>query len=456
MKHIEQLSSRLERIPLRGHGLDSVLTVFLGINYINRFQSISFLYVLKESISFLKQLLKSFIVSETEIDWQKLPLITFMSNRPHINRMSKLLVDELHGDVNVFWSPNSEVNLSVSGTVVKRTSLNYSLSIRNDKELVSAYKSGCNLFKRFLNEQGLSQFRMVSFRIHLRRQLALIKFFESQFKVTQPSAVITEYDRYNEIACLVLASKRFQIPTITQVHGLLNFRMSYAPLISDKVGCWGLWQKKTLMNWEVPEEHILITGATQMSFQSMGSIPGSLSNPSLREGRKIVILATNPTSDIRQRLVEFFCKTMDLLGSDFVGVIRTHPSEKPSDYEQYISSSNVFLPEDENTQNWVFRNSFAVTTFNSAFAIDALLHEKPVFQIQLDKARKSALSQLEEMRVIDSCEDEVELSRKISRAGQSIHEQMFKDKLIEFKSNYCRYAGREAARQFVLHINNYK
>lgn len=451
---IEVLCCEFERIPVRQAGLDALVSTFLGIKYVNRYKSLNLKSLMREVGSFVVQYVSGLFQKETVINWRPLPLVTFMSNRPHIYKMSQVLTEELNYQVNIFWTIPGVPLLTVEGTLIHKNDIRYSLRLGKERELKQAFKDGKKVFRTFLRKQGLSRLRMIPFEIHVRRQLALVRYFEEQFENTKPTAVFTEHDRFNELASLVIAARQKGIPSVTQVHGLLNSRSSYVPLVADNIGCWGNWHKQRLIDWGVSEERIKVTGAIQLSDSFQESEESRELEAGKSGTKRMIILATNPTEQVRKSLILEFCQAIESLKKDWIGVLRLHPSENRKDYSAYLTSDRIFFSEDiHKDQELIFRVSDAVVVFNSAFAIDAILKSKPVFQLRVMENMSPALEVLIEIGLIPSFNNGEKLAEAVKICGRSEFKDHFANKRKEFLENFCQYFGKRAARNFTEILN---
>lgn len=453
-QEIEELCEDLSKIQIRRIGIDSILSVYLGITYVNRFRKLKLSTLFKELVGFVIKFVVSRIKTPTRITWKPLPLITFVSDRPHIYNMSYTLVDRFSNNVNLYWALSKKPTFKIQGSLVRKDNIIFPLRIGRDPGFKNAFINSLRIFFRFLKKNNLSRLRVIPFGIHLYYQLAYITFFETQFENSRPNAIITEHDRYNEIACLVIAARHQGIRTITQVHGALNSKSSYAPLISDIIGCWGEWQKQRLLSWGVAESSIKITGATQLN----GSVSTSESNileNSILKNKKIVLLATNPTNSIIRVLVKEFSELLNELGDGFIGVIRLHPSENFSDYNVHLEGSNVFIDSQLDVERSIlFNNAEVIVVFNSAFAFDALLQNKKVFKLDVAEEIKSAIDELVDKGIIRRATNGKELANLIMQE-QDILNSKRADYYLNFRENYCKYFGSEATEQFEILVNNF-
>lgn len=383
-KSVEDFLTSIEKYEIRGTSADALVGTFVSILYVNRFEPISIPTLIKEIGSFWKQRLMVFFKKVNyPTFFENAPLLTVMSDRPHIHKMSAIIGGNLNTSFSRFFCYSPEIKLGTNDHV----RVNY-LSIPtkgNSTNEGRVFRQVVREFKQFLRLHNLSPLRVFPFSYHLQRQLGWVDFFEHTFQNGKPSFILTEYDRFNEITALISAAKSVGIPTITQVHGLLNVRYAYAPLVADHVFCWGEGQRETFRSWGVHPDQITVTGAVQLSNKRSSKIHLDFVPAFHERNTKVLVLATNPTEQIRENLISFFCDVLRLLPENWVGLVRLHPSESPKDYQPYVSlPERVFiLNPDKVSYEESLASADAVAVFNSAFAIDALLVGIPTVQMNV-------------------------------------------------------------------------
>jgi hypothetical protein len=130
-----------------------------------------------------------------------------------------------------------------------------------------------------------------------------------------------------------------------------------------------------------------------------------------------------------------------------------HPSENFEDYQIWLQNKNVYILRDKNLQHWAFKVSKAVLTFNSAFAIDALLKGKLVIHMKVSDSIQTALNQLIEDDIIPVCQNEMVLTELILGIESESVQKEFNEKMQNFKAYYCQHYGREAAQKYSSFLN---
>ena len=172
------------------------------------------------------------------------------------------------------------------------------------------------------------------------------------------------------------------------MHGAVNFRFGYLPLLADYLLCWGYRQKKMLGFLGGPSERMLISGAPQLSNKLIGDEEPLRSRISLKPNQKLVVLGTNPlTVELRTDLVQLFGSALE--GQHLVqGLIRLHPSESKMEYQTQIEDYPHLIFDDGSL--FTFEESLSVAdmvcVYNSAYGLDAIIKGKPLCVLNISEA----------------------------------------------------------------------
>ncbi len=259
----------------------------------------------------------------------------------------------------------------------------------------------------------------------------------------KPRIIITEQDRYGSIAPLVLAARKYEIPTITLMHGMIDNPVGFTPVLADYIFCWGAIQKRQLLEWEVPEEKICITGAPQLSRISSCDEIEARNKLNLSLDKKVVLFAsTTVTESLRLKLAEEFCKAITQLDARHVGVYKLHPVEKISFYAKIMQSyPKIRFITNELTLDESLVIGQVVCLFSTAFGFDAIIKQKPVIILNLDNSQLGSSKLLIEKAKVPVAESAEELIQIIS-ALDTIYNWKASEKFLH---NYCIYFEEEAA-----------
>lgn len=199
-------------------------------------------------------------------------------------------------------------------------------------------------------------------------------------KHLKPGAVLTELDRNALTAPLILAANALGIPTLTMVHGIINYCYGFTPLVADRILAWGRKGKKTLISYGVAPERIHVVGYPVLSGLPAGGRSQALAKAALPQDKPVVLLATTPFNPAsRLLLAEKFCEAFQS-DMDLSPVVRLHPSERLGFY----SALSKRFPRILFLENraWSLEESLAaadaVVCHSSGYGFDALVNRKPV------------------------------------------------------------------------------
>ncbi len=316
------------------------------------------------------------------------PLLTFISERPHVFKINYVLFQN---------QP-----LSTFNCILKNKRLTDLFEERPNAtyfddlpfEGLSVWRKAFNKIRpairkviaKFVSENQLPQvFRRKLMNV-LTAQTQRMLAFELLLKQLQPKYILTEYDRNDMCSGLILTARKMAIPTYSHMHGVVNHRFGYLPLLADYLFCWGERQKQLLIDKGAHPGKLLVTGATQLSNRLKTTKGEARMKIKVSPSQKVIVLATNPVNHYyRQQLATFFCEAINNLRT-FKGVVRLHSSENLSFYQSFIDRYPNILFDKNTILN--FEESLAVADivciFNSAYSIDAIVKSVPVVIINLD------------------------------------------------------------------------
>jgi len=240
-----------------------------------------------------------------------------------------------------------------------------------------------SLCRRYNLPAGAFELFALTLMIASRNVTNCIAFLEA----ARPAAIVTDYDRNQQWSCIVLAARLLQIPTVTLVHGVMQRdAIGYAPVLADRVVCWGeLGRHKLLAAGEAPEK-ILIGGCPRLVRDISASAVDERAKLGLDPARSVVMFATSPEWQ-RLELAELFCASIEILG--FVsGVVRLHPSEKLATYSDVVRRhSRVRFVEGQGTSlDESLVSADVVVVHGSGVGSDALVKRRPVVVLDVDAA----------------------------------------------------------------------
>jgi hypothetical protein len=158
--------------------------------------------------------------------------------------------------------------------------------------------------------------------------------FQEFLRRSQVAAVLSESDRYDAWAPLVLSAKALGIPTFTLMHGVTNDHcVGYYPVLADTVFCWGEVDRDKLVAAGLDPARATIGGCPRLTRQLDSSPAAARAKLGLDPNKPVVMLGTeNILVAERLHLAECFCKAVS--GQDsYSAVVRIHPEEELAVYK---------------------------------------------------------------------------------------------------------------------------
>ncbi len=150
----------------------------------------------------------------------------------------------------------------------------------------------------------------------------------------RPKALLVEFDRNSQWACLVLAARKLGIPTFTMLHGVLNEQaIGYVPIQADKLFCWGQMDREKFVKAGEDPARIIPVGNQRITRELAVSATEAREKLNLPSKGHVAMLGTapyNPTQCLE--LAEAFCQAVGQIDG-LTGLVRLHPSESLKAYE---------------------------------------------------------------------------------------------------------------------------
>lgn len=197
---------------------------------------------------------------------------------------------------------------------------------------------------------------------------------EALLERLQPRAVLVGYDRNARAAPLILVARRFGVPTLTLVHGVINGPLGYTPILADRVLCWGEHQRLQLESFGTALDRVDMVGFGRLEPGHASGGEKVRAEIGLEHGGLVVMLATNPIDcALRLRLARVFCEAV-LATSRCAGIVRLHPSESLTVYDgvQREFPQVRFIANEELSPDEAFAVADVVVAHSSGFAGEAL------------------------------------------------------------------------------------
>lgn len=387
---------------------------------------------------------------------------TKLNNRFHFNALIDPLI--LHySDKSIIvcdedsFDTSEQIFHNIKSRIIdfKQTNSNYNKDA--GKIIMIVFTAFYLLFKK-RKRLHLSLSEVIFFGSNLLVQLRRTSFWNHYFSIaeTKPLCLVTEFDRNNKAAPLVLAARKNRIPTITLIHGVLE-DYSYIPFLADYIFCWGKSQKSYLIAKYVDPKWIFITGNPM--FESMDQ--ESNSNGRVSKGLKIC-LAIGPGFDNRLLIIPFISALNHTKNA--WGIIKLHPSFGKGEYKwiEAMSSKIEVLASADIRNSEMFKEIDLLIINDSGIANEALAVGVPVmilapggiqrinnFQnelIQVAGCRLATneweLSKVLREIVVDPIRFKFDASEKAKRYLKLLYDAMGKDSVNAMIFQIDRISGR--------------
>lgn len=336
--------------------------------------------ILRPRLSLLKNVLQNILLNRRTINLlsDKL-IITKHGNSPHLNRMMDPLVSRWKENV-ILFQTKSLVTDSVDTTVILFQNTIRLASISQWKVLMWWLKR---------RRQIKSIIQMTYIEGHYKKSLILALFFQlcklqywlDSFSHGVPNKIITDYDRGNHTAPLVLAARKNKVPTFVIQHGVINPPYGFSPLLADHACVWGAIQKKQYMEAGEGEEKIHITGTSIIEPH----IGDDKEYETLKKkykfnvSRKILALGINPIGiDQLRVLIQDFLQSIRNF-KEIDPVIKLHPAQNVNDVKNICEfPSNVRFIKTEMNNAQFFQIIDGLVVNNSGLSLEAVYFGVPV------------------------------------------------------------------------------
>jgi glycosyltransferase involved in cell wall biosynthesis len=275
---------------------------------------------------------------------------------------------------------------------------------------------------------------------------------------SRPKAILTESDRMVTWSCLVLAAKVLGIRTYTLVHGVFGDEsFGFAPVLADKVFCWGEMDRARFIRAGEPPEKAVIAGCPRLTREIPVSPAEARRKVGLDPDKPVVMLGTSPFApkDCLQ-LAETFCKAVDG-ATDFSAAVRLHPSETVEAYAEVAGRypSVRFLPSSEWTLDESLAASDIVVVNDSGLGGDALVKRRLTVVLDVFGRPLGYSGELVEKAQCPRARSAEELHAAIWRLLRNPQERARQVELSErYVAQFCAAYGRDAAKRIADQIRS--
>jgi hypothetical protein len=199
---------------------------------------------------------------------------------------------------------------------------------------------------------------------------------------------------------VALLCKDLKIPTLVIQHGVTGHPMGYVPVTSDKMAVWGEIAKNWLVNHGVNSDKLVITGNPKFDDLSRKEIDPKKSTIydelKLDSKKGVFVFATQPplvgfisreTEKANELVFRALLKAMEEF-PDKQLVVKLHPIDDGKLVRRIAGEQkakmNIVITKNVNLYD-LLRVSDLLITIDSTVALEAMLLNKPVVLINLDK-----------------------------------------------------------------------
>jgi hypothetical protein len=263
------------------------------------------------------------------------------------------------------------------------------------------------------------------------------------------SAVLTEYDRNDMSASLVLAARTLGIPTFTLMHGVHNDNcLGFYPLLADKLFCWGEDSAKMFMAAGLAPGRIEIGGCPRLTRDLPMSAAEARAKIGLDPDMPVVMLATsNFNSKWRLRIAETFCEAVERIEA-VSGVVRLHPKDEMQLYSELVARFPAikFMVNEECTLDVALAATDIVVTYLSGVGSDALVKRRLTVILDVLNEPLGYGGQLVELAGCPQATSSENLWDILRSLLNDAEERNKRQRLAEaYVGKFCAYFGDESA-----------
>ncbi len=264
----------------------------------------------------------------------------------------------------------------------------------------------------------------------------------------RPAAILTEYDRNKLWSCLVLAAGILQIPTVTLVHGVMGAEaIGFAPVLADRIVCWGEADKRKLLAAGEPPERIVVGGCPRLTRDLSCSRQEARTRLGIEPNARVALLATSPDRG-HLTLAEQFCASVESTPG-VLGMVRLHPAESRLTYAK-VAERHPLVRFMENTGSTLDESLAAadvVVVRGSGVGSDALVKRRAVIVLDPEGELAGNDRDLVQRAGCPHARGPEELSGLLRRLLEDGDYRAARSEAAEgYVSDFCHAFGGESAR----------
>jgi hypothetical protein len=272
----------------------------------------------------------------------------------------------------------------------------------------------------------------------------------------QPVAVLTEFDRNDIWAPLILTANTLGIPTYTMVHGVMaEHCLGFYPVLADTIFCWGEMDRENLIAEGLEPSRAIIGGCPRLTRELAASPTAARAKVGLAPEKPVVMLGTNPIpDDCCQRLAATFCEALH--DQDAVSaVVRLHPVEKLEAYSELISRfpGVKFLGNDAWSLDEALAAAEVVVVHCSGLGSDALVKRRLTAVLDVIDM---PLGHGQELIDLAGCPRAGSAGELRDILQELLHDEeqrrRHREAAEQFVGKFCAFFGDDAARRIADHV----
>ena len=201
-------------------------------------------------------------------------------------------------------------------------------------------------------------------------------------KKYNPSCYLTMWDLYPFGAVYCNAFRKFQLPSITFIHGAIGVKslIEFVPLNADYIISWGEHNTKLLSLNGVDPNAILECGCTRMTEYlgpNNNQIKIDKNNFKINSEKKVICFLN--TGIIRKSWVSDIKKIINVFANKYEFICRPHPSNNINYILKYFPENlKILFDKDISLERTISISDYFITDASSA-GFDAIFMKKIVF-----------------------------------------------------------------------------
>lgn len=454
IKKNRTIEKYLNRVKFREIRIGSLIAQYYALSFINKGQSQSIVTNLLLLIKYILTLWNNKKVKHHSAEF----IFTKLTNRFHFNALMNPLIFHYQNNSIIIYNEDSFNKEDFNILNFNTKTILFEQTISNSpKDSIKILKSTCSVFYLLLKNRKRLQLKyseIFYFGIAVLVQLRRTSFWNNYFAATdhKTSCVVTEFDRSSEASPLIMTAQKYNIETITLIHGVLE-DYSFTPFLAKYIFCWGESQKSQLISKGIDAKRIFLTGNPMFESMITKENSDNHANKNL-----CICLSISPEFD-NNLLIGPFAEALDLV-ENTNGILKLHPSLEKNDFKWiYDISSKIKILDAKDIKNKeLFKKCDLMIINDSGIANEALSAGVPVV-VMLAKgnmklnAYQTELTQIAGCQLITNKLDLVNLIIKIKDNPSQFNTDSIKQGKRYLNMLYSS-TGTDSINAMISHIDN--